>query len=280
MDIEIAKKITKTALASTLLCFSLLPGKASAFCIDTPPIGDGIGRDGAQFCSIEPGCDYSDASQNAGFGWNPLTAESCPPIASETYDHCDYSYAAQNRGWGWDDIALQSCPPIDTTISRTCDYSDAALNLGYGWNDAEQLSCAPLTDTSTIDEGDSVFVAATLQDDLLTDGLQAISTVSDPAPVSIDQTEFPAFDQFFDIDVDANSITFTTRTVSADDTIQSEPSTQIFRYFIGFTSTTPDSAILVGSEQLTSDATATVLDPGFVLFPDCLLYTSPSPRDS
>ena len=31
---------------------------------------------------VEPtsgGCDYSDAAQNNGWGWNPQTRESCPP---------------------------------------------------------------------------------------------------------------------------------------------------------------------------------------------------------
>jgi hypothetical protein len=250
-----------TALAlSTSLIVGTHQTTAFAFCIDTPPVGDGWGRDGTSFCQIEPGCDYTDASLNAGFGWNPLTEKSCLPVVREYHDDCDYSAAELNRGWGWSNSAAESCPPTETTISRTCDYSDATINEGYGWNDAEQLSCAPLTDTTVIESGDSVFIASTLQDDVQTDGLQSITRVTPTTPVSEDQIEFPDFDLLFDIDVDNNSIT-----LSAIDEIVADAEERFHRYFIGFTSSTITTATVVGSDLLTDNITVAVLEPGFVL---------------
>lgn len=58
--------------------------------------------------ALPQGCDYSDASSNSGFGWNPVTEMSCPPRSD---DDCDYSAASSNNGWGWDAEAGKSCPP-------------------------------------------------------------------------------------------------------------------------------------------------------------------------
>ena len=32
---------------------------------------------------------------------------------SQTSDNCDYSQAANNFGYGWNPLTQQSCPPID-----------------------------------------------------------------------------------------------------------------------------------------------------------------------
>lgn len=61
--------------------------------------------------AIPSSCDYTYASLNGGWGWNPVTLESCPPV--EVADNCDYADAGVNGGWGWDPIAMQSCSPLE-----------------------------------------------------------------------------------------------------------------------------------------------------------------------
>ncbi len=57
-----------------------------------------------------PLCDYTDADSNGGWGWNPYTGSSCPPV--DVVDNCDYSDADINNGWGWDPVLDTSCPPL------------------------------------------------------------------------------------------------------------------------------------------------------------------------
>lgn len=102
-------------------------------------------------------CDYSTADQYDGYGWNPITRESCPPLETtetpvnvtpETLSGCDYSNAV--NGWGWNETTRQSCPPLTVAEQQTtpqapvgCDYS-SAIN-GWGWNETTKQSCPPLT---------------------------------------------------------------------------------------------------------------------------------------
>ena len=102
-------------------------------------------------------CDYSTADQFDGYGWNPITRESCPPLEAsetpvnvtpETPSGCDYSNAV--NGWGWNETTRQSCPPLTIAEQQTtpqapvgCDYSNA-IN-GWGWNETTRQSCPPLT---------------------------------------------------------------------------------------------------------------------------------------
>ena len=93
-------------------------------------------------------CDYSSASRFNGWGWNPVTMESCPPIEESNTtpaDHCDYSSATSQGGWGWNPMTMQSCPPLDQPDSSNsnCDYTDAARNDGWGWDPVAQASCSP-----------------------------------------------------------------------------------------------------------------------------------------
>jgi len=60
-------------------------------------------------------CDYSNASQFGGWGWNPVTSQSCAP-QQQTQNmappsDCDYSNAAMFDGWGWNPVTALSCPP-------------------------------------------------------------------------------------------------------------------------------------------------------------------------
>lgn len=93
-------------------------------------------------------CDYSDADQNNGWGWDAEARRSCPPSENtgspdtpsetdtpstatvpdpvEAADNCDYSSADQNNGWGWDPVAGTSCPPRTTTESA----SDVSAGTG------------------------------------------------------------------------------------------------------------------------------------------------------
>ncbi len=104
-------------------------------------------------------CDYSDAAMFDGWGWNPTTGQSCPPLDDGGEEPtmtsgCDYSNAAANDGWGWDESTAQSCPPLDTTpqvpsteeptMADGCDYSNASVNGGFGWDASTGQSCPPL----------------------------------------------------------------------------------------------------------------------------------------
>jgi len=56
-------------------------------------------------------CDYSNATQFNGWGWNPVTRQSCAPVTQPVPSNCDYSNAAVFNGWGWNPVTRQSCPP-------------------------------------------------------------------------------------------------------------------------------------------------------------------------
>ncbi len=60
-------------------------------------------------------CDYSEADQNWGYGWDEDTQTSCPPLeVPATADFCDYTDAANNRGYGYNAATNESCPPLAT----------------------------------------------------------------------------------------------------------------------------------------------------------------------
>lgn len=63
--------------------------------------------------SVASSCDYTDAGTNGGWGWNPATRESCPPLEIVVDDNCDYTDSEINGGWGWDPVARQSCSPLE-----------------------------------------------------------------------------------------------------------------------------------------------------------------------
>lgn len=90
-------------------------------------------------------CDYTDAARYNGWGWNSITSESCAPQSSEIISagSCDYSNAVSNNGWGWNAETGDSCAPLEPSGSDTCDYQDAAINNGWGWDGVNTQSCAP-----------------------------------------------------------------------------------------------------------------------------------------
>ncbi len=102
-------------------------------------------------------CDYTSAANFGGWGWNPVTRQSCPPLTGEqsTADaepgNCDYVNAHLFEGWGWDPVARQSCPPQndEPTNARFPNCSAAFLDSdgdGYGWEN--EATCVVAT-TST-----------------------------------------------------------------------------------------------------------------------------------
>jgi hypothetical protein len=124
------------------------------------------------FSQTSDNCDYSQAANNFGYGWNPVTQQSCPPV--DDNGDCDYSQAASNFGYGWNPVTQQSCPPIDD--NGNCDYSQAANNFGYGWNPVTQQSCPPIDDTGASN------CART-----------ALSAVNNPQSASVDLTNGKRF---------------------------------------------------------------------------------------
>jgi len=96
-------------------------------CIDND--GDGWGWDGEKSCQLTAtdDCNYNDAADNGGWGWNPVTMQSCEPVNND--DDCVYTAADQNDGWGWNPVTSQSCPPITPTTQ--CIDTDGD---GWGWD--------------------------------------------------------------------------------------------------------------------------------------------------
>lgn len=88
-----------------------------------------------------PSCNSISSDEDGdGFGWENN--------ASCVVTNCDYSNAAQYNGWGWDPIAMESCAPTNSAALDSCDYSNADLHDGWGWNAGTGQSCEPLTSTS------------------------------------------------------------------------------------------------------------------------------------
>ena len=67
--------------------------------------------------------------------WHPTNR----PAAKQSKNYCDYSNAANNNGWGWNAATLTACAPRDS--QGFCDYSNAAINGGWGWNPMTHTSC-------------------------------------------------------------------------------------------------------------------------------------------
>ncbi len=78
---------------------------------------------------------YADrTAKGMRFEW--LTASTSPPS-------CDFTDAAENDGWGWDPVTRQSCPPLPAAGDADCDFSNADQNDGWGWNPETETSCPP-----------------------------------------------------------------------------------------------------------------------------------------
>ena len=96
---------------------------------------------------VSNACVYSAAELFDGWGWNPITRQSCPPLTGPSpviASNCDYSNADSFDGWGWDPVARESCAPLTDddphTIFPVCSATlyDADGD-GFGWEN--QASC-------------------------------------------------------------------------------------------------------------------------------------------
>lgn len=109
---------------------------------------------GAGAQEVEPSldCDYSDARNNFGWGWNPVSQTSCTPLDPDQVvdlflpepdsdessreaqidnvraEYCDYTNAQQHNGWGWNNVLLESCPPLMTSENPPVVVSDFLLS--------------------------------------------------------------------------------------------------------------------------------------------------------
>ncbi len=77
-------------------------------------------------------CSYHDAVINDGWGYNPSTGESCPPLPSNVDQaavNCSYQDAAQNDGWGYDHTTELSCPPFAVEEPESAAGTQLVLQL-------------------------------------------------------------------------------------------------------------------------------------------------------
>lgn len=88
-----------------------VPLRANGGCVDHD--GDGIGWNGG-VCEVtataRDSCDYSAAIYNAGWGYDPVTRQSCPPLAdSPEFTPEDTCEQIGSDGWGWNEFRQESC---------------------------------------------------------------------------------------------------------------------------------------------------------------------------
>ena len=60
--------------------------------------------------NVSAQCNYDDASQHGGWGWNPEKSESCPPVEGQCEDRGGYP-------WGWNPVTQKSCSLIKSDSS-------------------------------------------------------------------------------------------------------------------------------------------------------------------
>jgi len=88
-------------------------------------------------------CNYNFADQNNGWGWNPASNESCPPITAST-GQCE------DRGgypWGWNPVTLKSCRLDETSLTPETDIfsADSAPLLAFGVQQSATLPAGTST---------------------------------------------------------------------------------------------------------------------------------------
>jgi len=116
--------------------------------------------------TLAAGCDYSNAAQYDGWGWNSTTGQSCAPIDNSASTELTTSSTSTNGGsgcvdpdgdgWGWDGTA--SCQVEreiainNTAVDATCTCIDTLpLGDGWGWNGSE--SCRVLNEGPANSDG-------------------------------------------------------------------------------------------------------------------------------
>lgn len=107
-----------------------LTNQSYTLCANLEPT-KGLAPSGSLLTNID-NCDYTNAAQNNGWGWDAVAGESCEPTNSSVLGDCDYTDAAQYDGWGWNAVTGQSCEPV--TSASQCIDSDGD---GWGWDGTE-----------------------------------------------------------------------------------------------------------------------------------------------
>lgn len=102
--------------------------------------------------SVADNCDYTDAAPHDGWGWNPVTMQSCAPLNEITPITTTQCIDSDGDGYGWDGTAtctLDTGTAVTNTVpDSNCDYSNSDLFGGWGWNASASQSCAPLETVS------------------------------------------------------------------------------------------------------------------------------------
>lgn len=97
----------KKALSLGILTV-LLTSTTSAFATSSgAPVYGAIIAGSRRLHNNQGSCDYSNAANNNGWGWNASTQKPCAPKNDTGY--CDFSNAENNGGWGWNPVTQTSC---------------------------------------------------------------------------------------------------------------------------------------------------------------------------
>lgn len=131
-------------------------------CLDSPPLGDGWGWDGANSCRIESanvvssGECYDSPPLGDGFGWdgvNTCSIDASENTASVAYDRECFDSPPLNNGWGWD--GQNSCELGSSVgsavilVSGDC-IEYVPLGDGWGWDGTDSCEVSPENSTGTM----------------------------------------------------------------------------------------------------------------------------------
>ena len=113
-----------------------------------------VSADGKISQQLEGSCDYTTADQYDGYGWNPVTQESCPPLeGTETQrpviDQPLACIDSDGDGFGWNGV--ETCVPGGGELLPVANPPLACIDRdgdGYGWNGVD--TCVP-------DEGEATL---------------------------------------------------------------------------------------------------------------------------
>ena len=226
---------------------------------------------------ISDQCSYRDAVTNDGWGYNAATGESCAPLSSTDQpvgNNCSYAYARQNQGWGYNETTGLSCPPLTSS-----DDAPATPDTIAGTRLVVQFRGTGTAQPRTFDTtGDGIAdTTAPCFDAPIFDpatGLE-IGTGSDCLDVISDDNGNIRLTGYGFFTLDSGD----TLAVRGNTTVRPvlQPTTRDGINFTHITGANGDDGILFGTGAF-AGATGGVRLSGQVDI--CLLYTSPSPRDS
>ena len=137
-------------------------------------------------------CDYSTADQYDGYGWNPVTRESCPPLeATETetpvIDQPLVCIDSDGDGFGWNGVA--TCSPSEGEPAPVIDQPLSCIDTdgdGFGWNGVATCSPAEGEPAPVIDQ--SLTCTDTDGDGFGWNGVETCSPDEDESGLVVDQS--------------------------------------------------------------------------------------------